>query len=395
MRPTGYGRFVSAAFLSVWLTGWALGETFVLGILGLGAWSLLTGQPPGTGRAPLHWEAALPTGLFLLLWLALWTLGGWAAGRELLRIIFGRDAIRAGADALEVEKSYGLFRSRRQVARDAIRGFHYKANRAALCVETTQGVIELTRLGTPGNRAELLEALTTHFHLPAHPAASGVLPKNWCEINSLERDPVLVKNPVTRRKQALTMWVVFALIASVALYVLARAAPQPKLWALAVILTAFMLLSAWGAVWLSLGRIEWRLENGRVIRQRRFGSNRTTQFEAVGLELVEDNSGDGGPSYLLVAVAANAPARTYRSYVGKQRRIIHSQSDDATEPRNFGLWLQQRCQLTFTDLTTTEARQRDFEALKQQLANSGRLGQATLRLIGGLMAVRRPPDAHN
>ena len=62
--------------------------------------------------------------------------------------------------------------------------------------------------------------------------------------------------------------------------------------------------AGWGAIWLSFGRKEWRLGNGRMVLQRRFGQNRTEQFEGVSLELVEDNSGEDGPSYLLMAVAA-------------------------------------------------------------------------------------------
>ena len=72
LRIAGFGRFFGAAFLAVWLAGWAVGEAFALWILGVGAWSLLTGQPPEVGRAPLRPELALPVGLFLLFWLAFW-----------------------------------------------------------------------------------------------------------------------------------------------------------------------------------------------------------------------------------------------------------------------------------------------------------------------------------
>ena len=98
----GIGRFFSASFLAVWLAGWAAGEAFALWMLAVGAWSLLTGQPPGAGREPLRPEMALPVGLFLLFWLALWTLGGVMAGRELLRLLL---AATASASAMTPSRS--------------------------------------------------------------------------------------------------------------------------------------------------------------------------------------------------------------------------------------------------------------------------------------------------
>src|SRR5688572_22590369 len=145
LRIAGIGRFFGAAFLAVWLAGWAVGEAFALWILGVGAWSLLTGQPPEAGREPFRPELALPVGLFLLFWLALWTLGGVMAGRELLRLLFGGDRIRLGHDRLEIERSYGLFRSRETLRRDDLRRFYCRPANAALCVETARGTTELTR----------------------------------------------------------------------------------------------------------------------------------------------------------------------------------------------------------------------------------------------------------
>ena len=133
--------------------------------------------------------------------------------------------------------------------------------------------------------------------------------------------------------------------------------------------------------WLSFGRHEWKLEKGRLVLQRRFGANRTTRFEAVALELTEDSSGDDGITYQLAAVAPNASPRPHSHRAGRHRRIIHSQTDDATGPRRFGLWLSQRCQVPFADMTSTEAKAKQLEDLKQQLAASGRIGRLALRFI--------------
>jgi hypothetical protein len=198
----------------------------------------------------------------------------------------------------------------------------------ALCVETTSGTVELTRLGNPVEQAELEQALNAEFHLSMQPSPDGALPKGWDETSSLEHDTVLVKSPVTRRKQAITTWIASALVASLTLYVISATRQRPELWGLALFLAAFSGLISWGAVWLSFGHNEWKLGIGRLVLQRRFGRNRTTRFEAASLELFEDSSGEDGTSYLLTAVSAGAPARPHSHSLGKHRRVIHSYSDD-------------------------------------------------------------------
>ena len=54
LRPGGPGRWFKAAFLGVWLCGWAAGEAFALWALVIGARALLTGEPPKPGAAPLE-----------------------------------------------------------------------------------------------------------------------------------------------------------------------------------------------------------------------------------------------------------------------------------------------------------------------------------------------------
>src|SRR5262249_55831521 len=100
--------------------------------------------------------------------------------------------------------------------------------------------------------------------------------------------------------------------------------------------------------------------------------NRKERFEAVALELVEDNSGEDGTSYQLQATAADGAPLSAGAYrTGHQRRTIYRQSDDATEPRNFGVWLSQRCQVPFADLTKAEAKSKLLQALKEQLGPRG------------------------
>ena len=387
LRMAGIGRFFEAAFFTVWLTFWAVGEALVLGILIVGAWSLLTGQPPGRGREPLRLESVLPMGLFLLVWVSFWTLGGVMAGRELLRKLFGRDRIIVRRDGIEIEQSYGLFRCRRILRRDEIRRFYQNPTTKALYVETARGMIEATRMGSVAERAELAEALNAQFKTASPPKVEGALPDGWCEILSPEHDSLLVKDPATRQKQARASWIFCAAMALVALLVISKTSQQPELWGIAALLIVGAALAACGGAWLSFGRNEWKLEKGRLVLQRRFGRNLTTRFEAVSIELVEDNSGEG-TSYKLCGVGANAVTGPCWHSVGKNRRIIHSQSEDATEPRKLGQWLSQRCQVPFADRATAEAKALELEELKVQLANSGRFGRAALRVVERLSRSR-------
>jgi len=383
LKVAGFGRFIGAAFLSLWLLGWAVGEAFAVWALVGGGYSLLTGRT----HQPVSLGFALAAGAFLLFWLTLWTLGGIAAGGELLRLLFGRDQFVADPESLKVIRSFGLFRSVKQFSRGQIRRFYRTSPRSPLSVETTDGKTEtLTRLGTPAEQFDLEEALNGLFRLERETEPAGALPKEWCEVLSPERDSILVKDPAVRRKQARTVWILCACLSLIPMYLLSLDRQRPDLLGAIIFFFALAGVLCWGAVWLSFGRNEWRLEKGRLILQRRFGQNRTPRFEAVSLELIEDNSGEDGPSYLLVAVAREAPSRP-SPWLHRQRqhwRTMCSRSDTPTEPRNFGLWLSHRCQIPFNDLATPEAKAIEMEALKQQLAASGRLGRAVVGIIDRL-----------
>src|SRR5262245_11312413 len=383
LRATGIGRFLLAGFLSFWLTGWAAGEAFALWMLVGGARSLLTtGHSSGGHHQPLSVGMAVAAGVFLLFWLTLWTFGGIAAGRELLRLLFGRDRFRVNYDRLEVEQSFGLFRLVKRFPREQIRRFFRTTPFAALSVESTGGTTTvLTRFGTAVERAELEEALNAEFHVEPQPASIGALPKGWCEALSLENDSVLVKDPAIRSKQARAAWIIFACLSLIPLYLIAANRNRPDLLGGIIFSSGITSAAGWGAIWLSFGRKEWRLQKGRLVLQRRFGQNRTEQFKAVSLELIEDSSGEDGTSYLLMAAAAGAAPRTRSHSAGRHRRVIYSKSDDPTEPRNFGVWLSERCQIPLADQTTAEARAIELEAVKQRLANSGRLGRAVLGIL--------------
>ncbi len=192
---------------------------------------------------------------------------------------------------------------------------------------------------------------------------------------------MLVQNPQMRQKRKLVLWVISTPLALAALYLIASIPEDPNLWVFALIVTAFAIAATWGALWHTYGRMEWIVGTGRLVLQRRFRNRRSKRFEAVALELVEDNSGDSGPSYDLIGVAADAPARGSFQNSRKQRKLIHSESDDSTVPRKLGLWIRHHSIIPFRDFATPEARREEQEAVRIQLEASGWFGRLVLRLL--------------
>lgn len=81
-------------FLGFWLCGWLMGETFALKMLVSG-------------------RAGLVGSLFLLVWLAMWTLGGVAAWVAFLGALTGEETIVLGPDAVSIRRSVlGVGRTR-------------------------------------------------------------------------------------------------------------------------------------------------------------------------------------------------------------------------------------------------------------------------------------------
>lgn len=389
LKATGYGRFGGAAFLLVWLAFWVVGEVLVGWILIRGGWSLLTGLPPGEGRAPLETAPALGAGVFLLFWLAFWTLGGVLAGRELLRLLAGRDRLVLRPDALMVEQGFGLFRSRREIPREQVQRFHRRAHGNILFADTIRGGIELTRFGTAAEFEELAAALNADWKLSPDAPAAGVLPAGWNETLAPEGDAILIKDPVVRRKQAGVACFVFLLLAAVGGYILQASIAQLSLLALGAMVAAGAGFAGWGAFQLTYCRDEWVLGTGRLRLQRRIRGRAEPRFEAAALRLREERDSDGDPWYKLVAEsAAAAPTLSLRE-TRRHERVIMNVTGDPTEVCNLGRWLGQRCALPLHDGTTAAAKAEEVERLRAELTASGRFGRWVARRLGGANPERR------
>ena len=387
LHSTGFARFFSAAFLAVWLAGWAVGEGFGLWLLGTGAKSLLTGQPHGPGRAPLELAPALGVGGFLLFWLALWTVGGLAALHEFGRLVWSEDRLRVDSGRLEIARRTGVFTRRRTLPRDQIRRLYRIDAGPALLAETPDASVELTRLGTPVQQDQILADLAAELQLPDPGSLPPALPAEWAEVTAPEGGRLLVKNPSTRRRQAQVAWLL-ALPMSAGAVVLARATPgESSLAAPAVVFAAAALAVAWGACRLQFGRDEWRIDPGRIVQQRRFGSRVKTVFEATAISLSESKDSDNDRSFKVELISPATPPHASR----ETRRTLLSQLHDGSAPRRLAAWLAAASGLPLADTVQAPfASTADTAALLRQLADTGRFGRWAARWLGQKLPDQRP-----
>ena len=393
LRPHGVGRFVTAAFLAVWLCGWTVGEGFALYMLYGMARAALTGEP--MRGAPSSVAAAFAIGGFLLLWVSLWTLGGVMAFRELLRSLWAEDLIVMRPDRVAIARRLGPFLRRYEIPRERIRRALLQPKRLTLAIETDVGVVEASDLGDPAERTETLAALQRELALPRgteEAADAPGPPTGWEEIVTPEGEPVLVQSTRTRRTQA-QVTTGLALLAIVGAAMLTANALHN--WALipgAVIVSAMAAALVWGVVWLVRGRMEWRIGSGSITLRRRFGPSVREVFVAHSLELAVRSDSDGDDWFSLDARSADAPAPsadptaiTIARLDRKGRRRITQALHDPAVPRRLGRWLSKRAGLPLEDLATDERRAAELAQLRTQLEallpRMGPLGNVVRGLI--------------
>ena len=382
-RPVGPGRFFVAGFLSFWLCGWLAGEVFALCVL----WRILGAFLAG-GEG-----AALPVALFLLVWLGLWTLGGAAAMRELLRALWSEDRLTVAPDGgLERRVQRGPFRRRQALSGREIRCFQVRGSDAwggPLVAELHGGRLEITRLGSLGQRQEAADQLNRRLGLrplvgePADDPGQAqsripsvpVLPAGWQKLTPSFGSPLLVPDQALRRQQRLVMGVVNLVLWGSLALLLRNGSAWPGFWALGFPLALLALAGGWGQLWLAFGRLEWRLEPRVLVLQRRFGQCLRTLGEARALELVERVDSEGDRSYRLQALRPPDPPLR-----------VDDHTTDPTPLRHLGAWLAERSRVPFDDRVPSEEQRRqqrraEMERLRQQLAGSGRLGRWAARQL--------------
>jgi len=432
LRPSGVARLFPAAFLVLWLCGWAFGECFAITMISKGVLALINGTPFEEGHSRAGAGFTLAAGGFLLFWLVLWTLGGLGAMAALLGLLWSEDRIVASGAGLKHSRRLGPFHFDREFPRDEIRQISTAARLGALVVDTAKGRVELSRNGSLADREEAAAALQAELGLrdapaitgpspaaskgfPAatgFPGASGAAnafqvsaatiesapdhpPKGWQELITPEGERALVPDLKIRQRQTGFVAVLGIVVTVVAFLALAQLGAR-GLQALpgAIIATLFALLLGGAAVWLLKGRMEWRIGSGRITLRRRFGSNVKDEFEATRLEILVEADSDHDDWYALYACNNEPDPVPYAgvqrlSTIAKNRRRIAAVIRDPLVPRQLGAWLARAAGVPLQDKSTPEARAMDLKALEESLANSGPLGRLAVRFISQADSKRR------
>jgi len=315
------------------------------------------------------------------------------AMEEWLRLVWAKHRIQVLPGRLELTRQLGPWTTTRRLAGGDIRRIYVTPYRAVLTAETVNGMVELTDLGRP----EELQAAERHLRAALQlreddtPAIPSVPPAGWQEIVIPRDQRALVQDLKTRQTQALLLSGVAAVVSLVAWLVLREALRNPDLLAVAAMLCVAAAWLVWKAIGLHKGRKEWRLEAGKLVLQRRFGSRVTAVLgEATALELTERTDTDGDRWYALEAIGQQFSAKRRRGRSAgkpetarKEARFTLSQTlNDPTEPRHLGLWLSQRIGVSLTDrVPDAPDRAAEVAELRQTLRSSGRLGRLMDRLL--------------
>lgn len=270
LSARGRARHVESVFLLVWLAGWAAGELAVGAVLLFAlahtlfpAW---TAQhwPPATVKPATFGVAVV---LFLVLWLALWTIGGLAAIGALLRNFGGRDEVWLDGDALIHRWIAGPLRRSKRLPRARIHAL--ELGPARLDVHHSGGVHTLTTLGTADERAALMARLST-----ALPTQRAWLPVPWR--GDRRGDAVVLERPATVARAMAGF-----LYGATALCVVAELSGPA--------LIAVMLATAF-ATW----QRQWRFDPHDVTRETRLLGLRFVRcYRAVSINTSQHRDSDG------------------------------------------------------------------------------------------------------
>jgi hypothetical protein len=301
LRPRGIGRYVSAAFLTVWLAGWLAGELFALAFLFALLRSVVgaaTGAPwPVPGGEWIAGGAAAFSLLFLVLWLMLWTVGGVAAIQELFRSLAGEDRISLLPAGVEVIRRAGPFRRTRVVDRPAIRRVRARRHDRAIVADTRSRTELLTTFGTDEQRLAIVEWLTRELSLSdGGPIDTGSAPAGWSLTLEGGRRRLTRMSPRDRHLSATVMWVLTALAG----LAWVGAVEQETGAVAAGLLTAGL---AAVSSWVAWSRRDWLAERGELTFRRQFATwTRDRVFRGARLEVDHSVDSDGDSRYELQVV---------------------------------------------------------------------------------------------
>lgn len=336
LQASGILRFLPAAFLSVWLAGWAVGEWFALRMLAtlLHAWlgenPVSSWLPDIGGRVP-GGPAALFFLVFLLFWLALWTLGGVGAFQQVMALLFGCDVVRWGGDGLEVEPRALWFVGRERIEARAITGF--RSFRGHLVADSRERAVRVTGLGSPDDRAQLCSLLEEWRATVAPPEP---LPAEQSPVAKFvtfrdETGAIALLVP-PRPRRSVGVWLG---VLALALFGGMVSVFSQKSGAALVVAVLFLGVAGAaclaGSVWLLAARESWHMGPSRLERRRTlFGRTWSAEFVPLEIQLTSTRDSDGDLKWALEVSGAG------------RRQTIASAIDDPNVPLTLGTWLAER-----------------------------------------------------
>ena len=329
LRPSGIGRYFTAAILSAWLVCWVVGEVFAITMLGA-LFSSIAGAFPEHLPA---WSTDLLTSggaafalLFLVLWLTLWTVGGIAALTQVMRSLVGEDVIGLTDSGFELVHRAGPFRRRYTFDRSAIRRLRMRPHDKGVVVDTAKGTREITTFGLAAERDDVAAWLSRHLGLSDADAEAGTPPATW-EVR-MEGEVAYVRKvrPGARFTRSLIAWLLTAGIGSAWYASLDAETSSRNIPAL--VLT---LIVAAGAAMSTWGRRELLVRHGELMFRRSFAMWTTERaFRSARLEVTHETDSDNDSHYKLIVTDA----------AGSQ--TVHSQVHDSGEVVDLAHWLAGR-----------------------------------------------------
>ena len=335
LRASGVGRYVEAAFLGVWILGWAIAELFVLAVLG----SMLTAlfgflhesELTRLGRSALERAPGFEMGflaifLFLMLWLSLWTFGGLAAVSSCLRLAAGSDRLTVRGGLLELTWCAGPIRRTRSFDRDRIRRIRVRSHDKAVVADMPSGTVALTTLGSVPARAALCNWLRSRLglHTESHREFDALNPPpGWCAVRG-DAGAIHLARPTQGRSAVAAA---MAVVIGIALYAwsadMARSGLR-SLWPGVVIG-----LLSFAAAWVAWSREEWVAGQQRLEYRFRFGPLlRERVFHHAELRMTSHTDSDGDTRYKL------------QVHDGEHKRTITSSIFDESEVVDCARWME-------------------------------------------------------
>jgi hypothetical protein len=339
LHSTGLARYFDAAFMLLWLVFWVAGEVVAMVLVGAlcaSAISAALGRPLALASrvAPTDGSVTIFL-LFLLFWLSLWTLGGFAAITHLLRRLAGRDSITIVGDGLLLTRRAGPFERRRRIALTSILRVRLRSFSQEVVLDTREGTVAVSDLGTADERLAVHRWLALSLVLPDAEESR----RREREISPSGRDvetrgfSTIVSYP-TRRARIILARVSWAIVAIASLGwigALRRSAESVTTGELAA--AGLTLLVAAGALWLTGARTEWILAPGEFRIRRSFFSRtvRAASFHPpASLKVEHYRDSDGDDRYTLVVQDGN------------RRRVLASALNDPYELGALAEWVAAR-----------------------------------------------------